>query len=98
MSQTFNCLEGAFNIKDSIPKRHNLDIIYHIVYQEDDTNEDYIGECVKRLKKGTKGHNGRDKNLYMLPHSIESGHNEVSKSDFQNIGKRYFCHTQGRTI
>ena len=91
-------LGSQFNIKDPIPKRHNHNIIYHVVCLENNCNEDYVGECARRLKKRTKGHNDRDKNLYMLRHSIESRHNEVSELELQGIGKGYRHHTQSRKI
>ena len=69
-------LESQFNIKDPIPKRNNHNIIHHTIYSED--NEDYIGECPRRLEERTKDCNGRDKSSHMLRHSIESGHDKVS--------------------
>ena len=78
-------LGSQFNIKDPIPERLSHNIIYHTVCPEDNYNEDYTGEC--------KDHNGRDKISHMLSHSIKSGLNEVSESDFQIIGKGYSHHT-----
>ena len=47
--------------------------IYHIASPGDNCNEDYIGERAKTLEKT----------------SIQSGHNEVSESDFQIIGNSH---------
>ena len=41
---TVTKLESQFTVKDPILKRHNHNIIYHIVHPEDNSNEDYIGE------------------------------------------------------
>ena len=78
-------LGSQFNIKDPIPERLSHNIIYHTVCPEYNYNEDYTGEC--------KDHNGRGKISHMLSHSIESGLNEVSESDFQITGKGYSHHT-----
>ena len=57
---TVTKLGSQFNIKDPVPKRHVYDIIYHIVCREDNCNQDYIGECARRLEERTKYHTGRD--------------------------------------
>ena len=57
---TVTKLGSQFNIKDPVPKRHVYDIIYHIVCLEDNCNQDYIGECARRLEERTKYHTGRD--------------------------------------
>ena len=65
---------------------------------ETNCNQDYTGECARRIEERIKDRNGRNKNSHILRHSIQSGHNEVSESDFQIIGKAYGDHTQGRKI
>ena len=73
---------SQFNIKGPIPKKHNLYVFYNTVCLEENCIEDYYGECARRLEESTKDHNGRGKNTHVLHHSVESGHNEVSESDF----------------
>ena len=65
---------------------------------ETNCNQDYIGECPRRIEERIKDHNGRNKTWHILRYSIESGHNEVLESDFQIIGKAYGHHTQRRKI
>ena len=85
-------LGSQFNIKDPIPKMHNHDIIYHIVCLKNNCNEDYIGECARRLNERTKDHNGRDKNSYLTLLNRKLTY-EVSEWDFQIIEKAYHHHT-----
>ena len=66
--------------------------------EENNLNEYYIGESARRFEEVTKYHSGKDKKSHMLNHSVESGLNEVSDSEFQMIEKEYCHHTKKRKV
>ena len=54
------------NIKDPTPLEEQHDLIDHLVCNNDNCNDDYIGEIAQRLKERVKDHNGRDKSSHLV--------------------------------
>ena len=89
---------SQFFMKDINQKRHIHDIIYHILSSEGNFIQEYFGKCARTHKERTKDHNGRDQNSHILPHSIKSGHNQISESKFQVIGKNILSPLQKKKM
>ena len=56
-------LRDKFNIKTKIVKEHHHDISYCVECPEENSNENYVGEAVRRLSKRVIDHNVGDKTL-----------------------------------
>ena len=77
------------NIKNLTPFQEQHDSVYHSFFSAKNCNENYIGERARRLDERMRDHNGRDHNSHFFKHSVESGHDPVSKIDFRIIEKGY---------
>ena len=71
------------SIKDPTPFEEQHDLICHLVWNNGNCNNDYIGEIGQPLKERVKDHNGRDKSSQLVKHSIESGHDPVCHGNFR---------------
>ena len=56
-------LRDKFNIKTKIVKEHHHDISYCVACPEENCNENYVGEAVRRLSKRVIDHSVGDKTL-----------------------------------
>ena len=63
-----------FNVKDPVPFSEKHDVIYRSVCATESCNEDYNGECARRLYKRVKNYNGRDHSSHLVKHAGENGH------------------------
>ena len=96
----FTCAKFSsnFNIKDPGPFTEKHDIIYRSVCATESCNEDYVGECARRLYECVKGGNGCDHLSDLVKHSGETGHLPVDNANFEIIGSRYCNNTCRRKI
>ena len=69
----FTCtkLSSNFNVKDPVPFTEKHDIIYWSVCATESCNEDYVGECARRLYEHVKYHNGRDHSSHLVKQAGE---------------------------
>ena len=49
-------LSSNFNVKDPVPFTEKHDVIYRSVCATESCNEEYVGECAKRLVNTQKGY------------------------------------------
>ena len=82
-------LSTFFPIKDKNKFDNEHDIVYHVKCPSDLCNENYVGECGRRIIERIKDHSGRDNKSHMLKHSITSGHRNVTKDDFTIVAKKF---------
>ena len=68
-----NKLSTCFCVKDVTKFKHNNDLIYQGRCPEIGCNDHYLGETGCRISERVLDHAGRDKNLHLFKHSIESG-------------------------
>ena len=63
-------LLSIFNVKVSAPFMEKHDVIYsRSVCATESCNEDYVGECAKRLYEHVKDHNGHNHSLHLVKHA-----------------------------
>ena len=74
-------LRYFFNVKH--------DAVYRSVYATADSNANYIVECARRLNERVKDHNGQDRKSHMVKHTIDCGHEPVSKDNFKIIANGF---------
>ena len=67
-------LSSSFNVKDLAPFTEKHDVIYRSVCATESCNEDYVGECARRLYEHVKDHNGRNNSSHLVKHAGETGH------------------------
>ena len=77
------------NIKNSVRKSHQHDVVYYATCPKQGCAKDYTGETSRRLNERVIDHNGRGKKSHLYKHSQESNHPCVALSDFKFIGS-YF--------
>ena len=58
----------------------------------------YIGESGRRIVVRVKDHNGKNYKSYTLKHSLETGHESVTNSDFSIIPKNLNGNKRKRKI
>ena len=80
-------LSTCFQIKDKSKFDHQRDLVYHAKCPSELCDENYIGECGRRMAERVKDHNRRDHKSYILKHSLETGHEHVISRNF-NGNKR----------
>ena len=86
------------NSKDVTALEDKHDVAYRSVCATGNCNANYIAECARRLNERVKDHNGRDRNSYMVKHTIECGHEPVSKDNFKIIANGFVNKTYKRKI
>ena len=59
------------------------------VCNNDNCNDDYIGEIVRRLKERAKDHNGHDESSHLVKHSIVSRHDPAFLGSFRILDKSF---------
>ena len=82
-------LPSNFNVKDPVPFMEKHDIIYRSVCATERCNEDYVGECARRLYEHAKHHNSCDHSSHLVKHAVETSHLSVDTANFEVIGTRY---------
>ena len=79
-------LSSNFNVEDPVPFTEKHDIIYTSVCETKSCNENYVGECARRLYERVKDHNGRNHSSHLVKHAGETGHLPVDTANFEVIG------------
>ena len=74
-------LSSKFQIKDSTDKIHQHDLVYKVTCPNKECNATYIGETARRLNERFKDHQGRDDDSYVVKHTIEKQHPEITLND-----------------
>ena len=87
-------LSPNFNAKDPAPFTKKHDVIYKSVCATGSCNEDYIGECARRLYERVKDYNGRDHSSHLVKHAGDTGHLPVDTANFEVIGRGYRNNTR----
>ena len=82
-------LSSNFNVIDPVPFTKKHDIIYRSICATESCNEDYVGECARRLYERVKNHNGCDHSSHLVKHAGETGHLPVDTANFEVIGSGY---------
>ena len=82
-------LSSNFNVKDPVPFTKKHDVIYRSVCATERCNEDYVGECARRLYEHVKDYNGRDHLSHLVKNEGETGHLPVDTANFEVIGCGY---------
>ena len=79
----------CFQIKDKIRFDQHHDSVFHAKCPSELCHINYIVESDTRITERIKDHNGRDHKLHILKHSLETGHEHVTSSDFSVISKNF---------
>ena len=87
-------LVSNFHVKDPVPFTKKSDVIYGSVFATESCNEDYVGECAKRLYERVKDHSGRDHSSHLVKYAGETGHLPVDIANFEVIGSGYRNNTR----
>lgn len=74
------------------------DVVCHSNCATTDCNAKYTGECVRRLNKHDKDHNGWDRNSQIVKQKIEQGHEPVSDDNFKIIANSFGNNINKRKI
>ena len=82
-------LSSLFQIKDSIKKELEYDIVYHVNCPEESCEDSYIGESGRRLVQCVKDHNNRDNKFHLLKHSIDKRHSKIKSNKIKMVGQNY---------
>ena len=82
-------LSSNFNVKDPAPFTKKHDVIYRSVCVTESCNEDYVGECPRKLYECVKDHNGRDHSSHLVKQGGEIGHLPVDTANFEVTGSGY---------
>ena len=91
-------LSSNFNVKDPVPFSEKHDVIYRSVCAIESCNEDYNGECARRLYGRVKNHNGRDHSSHLVKYAGENGHLAVDTASFEVTGSGYRNNARRRKI
>ena len=91
-------LSSNFNVKDPVPFTEEHDVIYRSVCATEKCNEDYIGECARRLYERVNDNNGRDYSSHLLKNAVETGHLQVDTAKVEVIGSGYRNNARRRKI
>ena len=78
-----------FNVKDPVQFTKKHEVIYRSVCATESCNEDYVGECARRLYECVKDHNDRNHSSHLVKHLGETGHLPVDTANFEVIGSEY---------
>ena len=93
-------LLSIFNVKDSAPfiEKHNV-IYSRSVCATESCNENYVGECARRLyEQHVKDHNGHNHSPRLVKHAGETDHLPIDTANFKIIGSRYCSNAHCRKI
>ena len=91
-------LSSNFNVKDPVPFTEKPDIIYRLVCATERCNENYVGECPRRLYECVKDHNGRDHLPHLVKDVVETDHLPVDTANFEVVGSGYRNNARRRKI
>ena len=91
-------LSSNFNVKDPVPFTEKHGVIYRSFCAIESCNEDYDGECAKRLYERVKDHSGRNHSSHLVKHAGETGHLPVDTANFEVIGSGYRNNPRRRKI
>ena len=91
-------LSSNFNVKDHVPFTEKHDIIYRSVCATESCNENYVGECARRLHEHVKDYNSRDHSSHLVKHAGETSHLPVDAANFEVIGSGYGNNARRRKI
>ena len=83
LAYTGKKLSTCFNIKTQSKFEHQHDVVYFADCPNEKCRKNYIDKSCRRISKLIKDHNDRDLKSYILRHSVESGHVNVSYEDFK---------------
>ena len=75
-------LSSQFVVKDQTIKEHKNGLVYKVECPDHECNATYIGEVSRRLSERIKDHGGRDHKSHVFTHTMESGHQPVTKDNF----------------
>ena len=95
LAYTGRKLTTCFQIKDKNKLDHQHDLVYHAKCPIELCDKNYIGESGRRI---AEDHNGRDCKSHILKHSLETGHEHVTSSDFSIISKNFNGNKRKREI
>ena len=79
----------SFQVKDKTEMKHNHDIVYYNECREEQCNENYISENIRRNNERIIDHARRDSKLYIYKHCIETGDGSPDIHDFKIIGSNF---------
>ena len=82
-------LSTYFQIKHKSKFNHQHGLVYHAKCPSELCNKIYIGESGRRIEERVKDRNGRDHNLHILKHSLETEHENVKRSNFSIISENF---------
>ena len=82
-------LSGNFHVKDPAPFTEKYGIIYRSVCATKSCNEDYVGECARRLYERVKEYNSCVHSSHLVKHTGETGHLSVDTANVEAIGGGY---------
>ena len=91
-------LSSNFNVKDSVPFTEKHNVNYRSVCVTESCNEDYVGECARRLYERVKDHNGCDHWSHLVKHTGETGHLPVDTANFEVTESGYRNNPRRRKI
>ena len=93
-------LSSNFNLIDPVPFTKKHDVIYRSVCATESCNEDYVGECARRLYERLKKHNGRDHSSHLVKHAEETVHltAQLEAANFEVIESGYHNNARRRKI
>ena len=76
----------------------NLNIIIQCKCPKIGCNDHYLGETGRRISERELDHAGRDQNLHLFKHFIESGHPVLDMNNYKIIEKGYKNNVRKRKI
>ena len=82
-------LSTKFLVKDKTDFQHKNIVVYHSKCPSQGCHENYIWEMNRRIVWTIQDRNNRDKNLHLLKHAHEKGHNDVWENDFKILRNNY---------
>ena len=91
-------LLSNFNVKDPVPFTEKHNVNYRSVCVTESCNEDYVGECARRLYEHVKDHNGHDHWSQLVKHAGEIGHLPVDTANFEVTESGYRNNPRRRKI
>ena len=91
-------LSSNFNVKNPAPFTQKHDVIYSSVCATERCNEDYVGECARRLYERVKDNNGRDHSSHLVKHAVETSRLPGDTANFEVIGSGYRNNARCRKI
>ena len=82
-------LSTCFQTKDTTEFHHQHDLVHHAKCPSELCGKNYIGKSGRRIAERVKDHNGKDHKSYILKHSFETGHENVTSPDFSINSKNF---------